>query len=140
MDISPKLLEVTQNMQEGYHPLTEYDRWLVAVLNEGELNNSLEKVEYLEYHAETDEVFILLKGSAILLISGGKAEPEDIRKAAMEPLKCYNVKRGVWHAVVVRDGGSVAIVENSNTSRKNSCYYYLSAAQKNILVRSENIK
>ena len=139
MGISPKLLEVTQNTQEGYHPLTEYDSWLVAVLNEGEHNDSLEKVEYLEYHAGTDEVFILLKGSATLLISGGKAEPEDIRKAVMEPLKCYNVKRGVWHAVALSDGGCVAIVENSNTSRKNSCYYHLSAAQKNMLIRSEDI-
>jgi ureidoglycolate hydrolase len=140
MDISPKLLEITQNTQEGYHPLTEYDRWLVAVLNEGEHNNSLEKVEYLEYHAQTDEVFMLLKGRATLLISGGQVKPEEIKKTEMEPLKCYNVKRGVWHAVVLGGGGAVAVVENSNTSRKNSCYYHLSAAQKNMLVRSDDIR
>jgi hypothetical protein len=83
---------------------------------------------------------MLLKGRATLLISGGQVKPEEIKKTEMEPLKCYNVKRGVWHAVVLGGGGAVAVVENSNTSRKNSCYYHLSAAQKNMLVRSDDIR
>jgi ureidoglycolate hydrolase len=133
MEISEKLLEITQNTKEGYHPLTEYDKWLVAMLNQGESNDSPEKIEYLEYHALTDEVFILLRGRATLFISEGKDKPEDIKTSVMEPLKVYNVKRGVWHAITLQDNGSVAIIENSNTSRKNSCYYYLSDSEKKIL-------
>ena len=134
MSIPKELLEVTQNASPGYHPLTRYSEWLVAVLNEGEANNSPDKVKYLEYHAETDEVFILLGGNATLLISGGKDKPQKIEKTDMEPMKCYNVRKGVWHGVVLENGGSVAIVENANTSRENSVYYNLTDAERKTLL------
>lgn len=134
MEISQELLEITQNTSPGYHPLTQYDKWLVAVLNEGDDNNAFCKINCLEYHAQTDEVFILLKGKATLIVSGGRDKPEKIQKVDIEPLKCFNVKKGVWHSIVLQDGGVVAIVENSNTSKDNSEYYYLSDEEKEMLL------
>lgn len=130
MIIDDKFLEISENRNAGYHPLTSFQHWLVAVLNQGEDNDSIEDIDFLEYHAGTDEVFILLKGEASLLISGGKDKPEDISLIKMLPLKCYNVKKGVWHSIILQNGGTVAIVENSDTSKDNSKYYFLSYDEK----------
>jgi ureidoglycolate hydrolase len=135
MTIDGKLLEVSQKDDAGYHPLACCESWLVAVLNQGKGNDSLADVTYLEYHAQTDEVFMLLKGEATLLISGGDEKPERISMVKMQPSECYNVKAGVWHGIFLQSGGSVAIVENSDTSRENSEYYYLSEAEKLELIK-----
>ena len=133
--IDDKLLEISENGEGGYHRLSRYGSWLVAVLNQNENYDSIKKVEYLEYHAETDEVFILLKGNASLIISGGKDKPQDIEIIDMKKLKFYNVKKGVWHSIVLKNEGSVAIVENSDTSKDNSAYYYLNYNEKEELVK-----
>jgi len=67
-------------------------------------------------------------------VSGGKDKPEKMQKVDMESLKCFNVKRGAWHSIVLQDGGVVAIVENSNTKKDNSEYYYLNDEEKKMLL------
>lgn len=47
---------------KGYHPFLITDRWQVAYLNYAEAE-SLEQIEKLDIHHQTDEVFILLQGS-----------------------------------------------------------------------------
>jgi hypothetical protein len=42
----------------------------------------------------------------------------------------YNVKRGVWHTVVLCRGGSVLIVENRDTGEENSDYSPLDPKQR----------
>lgn len=36
----------------------------------------------------------------------------------------YNVKKGVYHALLMEKDAKVLIVENHNTSRDNTEYYY----------------
>jgi len=64
----------------------------VAVFNEKQESAS-DGIAYLEKHKLTDEVFILLKGSCWLWIAGGAQKPGELQCVAMEPLKCYNVKK-----------------------------------------------
>ena len=51
---------------KGYHPFLITDRWQVAYLNYAEAE-SLEQIEKLDIHHQTDEVFILLQGKAALI-------------------------------------------------------------------------
>ena len=48
---------------KGYHPFLITDRWQVAYLNYAEAE-SLEQIEKLDIHHQTDEVFVLLQGKA----------------------------------------------------------------------------
>lgn len=78
-------------------------------------------MSYLERHNLTDETFVLLAGEATLLIG------ENAEQIPLEPLKCYNVKAGVWHNIIVPPGTRVPVVENSDTSRNIlpiSCYLF----------------
>ena len=43
----------------------------------------------------------------------------------MEPHKLYNVPKGIWHHIFTKEGTSVLIVENEDTSPENSEYIYM---------------
>ncbi len=65
---------------------------------------------------ETDEVFVLLDGSATLFIG------KEMNPVKMERFRIYNVKRGVWHQIHTEPETRCLIVENVDTSPSNSEY------------------
>ena len=132
MTIPEHLLEITENKQPGYHPLMHYENWRVAVFNQDPARN-LDTLSYVEYHGLTDEVFVLLQGQCALIVAGGKDQPDAFTVIAMEPQKCYNIRKGVWHNLILIDDGVVLIVENEDTSRENSAYYTLTDEDKALI-------
>lgn len=116
-----KLLEIREYSEPGYQPVIDFDAWRVAILNFLD-EIQPERIDFMERHNETDEVFVMLRGSGILFLGEGKTGVEKIHPQVMEYGKIYNVKRSVWHTVVLSLDGSVLIVENRNTSRDNSDY------------------
>ena len=107
------LLETYTYDGDGYHRGIEFESWTVAVLNWAE---RFDKIEKLERHNLTDEVFILVEGEATLILG------EEMILVPMEKNKMYNVKAGAWHNVKVSHDCKIIIVENANTSRDNSEY------------------
>ncbi len=75
-----------------------------------------DNITYLEKHLKTDEIFVLLKGRAMLLV-GKKAE-----QIIMEKGNMYNVKKGVWHNIKVGQDALLLIVENHDTCKDNTEY------------------
>lgn len=110
-------MKIYQFEGAGYKPLILYNGWRVAMAGFAEhlLEENLRK---LERHLQTDEVFILLQGEAVLHI-GMKKE-----RCPMEIGKIYNVLCGEWHAISMTPGTIVAIVENDDTGAENTEYYY----------------
>ena len=114
--------QLPQGLEVKYYTGAGYDRthicgtWCVAYLNQCEeyIHNT-----YVERHTMTDEVFVLLHGTATLYIG------KEHRGVEMEPYKIYNVTKGTWHNIVVSVDAGVLIAENSDTDRTNTDYYYL---------------
>lgn len=104
---------------EGYLRLVNNEKWAFAGLNWAPRFDESNLAE-LERHNLTDEVFILLQGSATLLI-GEKAE-----RVEMQPLRYYNIHAGVWHHILVSKDARVLVVESSDTSKENTDYLNLS--------------
>lgn len=71
-------------------------------------------------HMETDEVFVLLKGSCTIFAGGNGDHSADITPVEMEPLRLYNIRRGTWHARIIAPGSLVLVVENRVTGDFNS--------------------
>ncbi|MDR3191835.1 MAG: hypothetical protein LBT87_02080, partial [Treponema sp.] len=69
---------------------------------------------------ETDEVFVLVKGSGALVLGGNGDVPLEPEIVWMQPGLLYNVTRGTWHANAFMPGAQVVIVENEDTSAANS--------------------
>ncbi len=123
-----ELIDIQSYTGKGYRPLVDYASWRVAVLRAiDELRP--ERLDTMQRHDETNEVFILLAGRCILFLGTGDERVESIHAVDMEPFKLYTVKRGVWHTHTLSEDATVLIVENRDTHDGNSPRCPLSAAQ-----------
>ena len=111
---SRKMVDVIEYTGEGYFPLVDFESWRVAFLR---YNERFSRFAELERHLETDEVFVLLTGDAMIYTRDANGEQESFE---MLPCKIYNVKKGVWHHIVVSRDATVLIVENVNTTDQNT--------------------
>lgn len=111
--IQESLVEITGFQGEDFKRLVEYDGWSVAFLRYAE---RFSRLLYFERHLLTDEVFVLLNGSATLFIR----TDEGIQEICMEKEKVYNVRCGVWHQINVSKDATVLVVENRNTAKENT--------------------
>lgn len=128
-------IEIIGFQKEGYKPLVDFETWRVAVLKFCE-DLKIENIKTMQKHLETDEVFVLLKGSCMLFLGGNGESPEHIRCVEMVPHKIYNIKKGVWHNHIMNEDGEVLIVENSDTMDGNSPIVSLDKEQRAELKRS----
>ncbi|MDW8227478.1 MAG: hypothetical protein RMJ60_06740 [Anaerolineales bacterium] len=85
------LLEVRTYDGPGFRPLIFFDSWRVALMNYAE-GMEAEAIQTVERHPQTDEVFVLLDGRAILFYGEGRPELERLHAQPMEPGILYNVK------------------------------------------------
>ena len=126
--ISEKLLEVREHKGDGYLPLVDFKAWRVAVLNFAEELRP-ENLTRMQRHNETDEVFVLLRGRAILFVGEGGEEITGIHGENLEPHRLYNVKQRVWHHHTLSEDAMVLVVENRDTTYDNSPFRSLSPSQ-----------
>src|SRR5664279_732271 len=95
-----KMLEIREFTSPGYQPVIDFSMWRVAILNYIDEIRP-ERIEKMERHNETDEVFVLIKGQGILFLGEGDESVVKIHPQVLEPSKIYNVKRSVWHSTVL---------------------------------------
>lgn len=101
---------------------------MVAILNY-EPRFSAKNIGTLERHNQTDEVFILTKGRAVLIIGGKKKKPQEIEILPAEKNVVYNVLKGVWHGLVMSRNATFIIVEKRDTNLNDVELAELSSAQ-----------
>lgn len=89
--------------------LKQYAGWKLGFLR---YSQRFSKFTELERHLQTDEVFVLLEGTATLYT---KTE-----KRSMKGKTLYNIPRGIWHHIVVSPDATVLVIENSNTTKENT--------------------
>ncbi len=123
-----ELFEVKQFSGEGYKPLVAFGTWRVAVLRYmDELHP--DKLDEMERHTATDEVFILTQGKAMLVLGGNHPGVGEMLPVAMNPGEIYNVKQNTWHTIILSQDANIVIVENANTARENSEFVSLSTGE-----------
>jgi hypothetical protein len=127
------LLEIREHNEPDYKPLIDYKGWRVALMNY--VSDLLpEKINRMQKHTETDEVFVLLTGHCILFIGEGEDHVTQVHAVDMELYKLYNVKRNVWHSHTFSGDARVLIVENRDTVEANSPFVNLSKSQQQVIV------
>ncbi|MBR2038060.1 MAG: hypothetical protein IKA09_10100 [Lachnospiraceae bacterium] len=94
---------------EGFKGVKEFEGWRIGYVHYSE---RFSKLGEMEKHLESDEVHILLEGTARLYTDQDSCE--------MKKNVVYNIPKGIWHHIVVSQDATVLIVENSNTSRENT--------------------
>jgi hypothetical protein len=110
MKDSQKGQEVFEWSGQGYSPLVFSHDWQVALLN-WEPIFDLDKMGEIERHINTDEVFVLIKGRALLFT----LDEEGIQVSDMQSGAIYNVVKGAWHNLISSRDATWIIVENRGT-------------------------
>ena len=108
-------IEIKEYEGAGYQEQIDFNGWRVAIAN---YMPSLEEenLNFLERHLKTDEVFVLIDGTAGLLVG------KDRKRYVMEKGKLYNITCGTWHRVFMTENAKVVIVENTDTGKENTEY------------------
>lgn len=109
--------------KEGYNPFLIREGWQVAQLNYLP-EHGLDDIIDVEAHKETDEVFILFKGEAVLITA--EVNEKEVLFGDVVRMKrgvTYNVPRGVWHNIAMNKEAEMIIVEKDNT-HLNDCYHH----------------
>ena len=114
------MIEISAHKAEGFKVMTSFEGWKVGVLR---YNERFSRLGEMERHLLTDEVFVLVEGTATLY-----TENEAVN---MEIGTVYTIPVGVWHHIVVREDATVLVVENSNTSIDNSEKKYFDKKENN---------
>lgn len=104
-----KSVEISRFTGSDFQVMARFEGWKVGLLRSSQRFSSCCQKER---HLLTDEVFVLLEGSAVLYV-----EDEEL---PMEKCTLYNVKKGAWHHIVVSPDATVLVVENSSTARENT--------------------
>jgi ureidoglycolate hydrolase len=133
MALDENSLEIRAFSGSGYAPLVDFSQWRVALLRF--IDELLpERLDRMQRHDQTDEVFVLLAGRCILFLGDGRETAGTIHAVDMEPQKIYNVKRGCWHTHTLSRDASVLIIENRDTTAVNSPTLMLDGTQQSLLV------
>ncbi len=130
------LLQIRDYEGEGFMPLVNFGTWRVAILNP-QAETRAAGMQKLERHMETDEVFVLTAGAAVMLIAGDGPQALEVCAEPMHPGKLYNVRMGVWHGVLLDKSASLLIVENRDTTTANSEYAPLTPEQRRCILEIE---
>jgi len=123
------MIESYRHDEQGYNPFLIRPGWQVAKLNYV-AEHGLDDITDIEVHMETDEVFILLEGTGILI--DGRIEGDNVALSyiKMEKGTVYNVPAGVWHNIAMSRDAEIIIVEKDNTHHNDVKHFALSDSQK----------
>jgi hypothetical protein len=131
--MNEKLLEIRQYTGEGYQPLIEFGTWRMAFLRY--IDELIPwNITRVERHLETDEVFVLLDGRAVLFLGGGEERVEDLVPVVMEPGRLYNVKCNAWHTIALSHDATILLVENRDTGEANTEYSLLRSVHYQLII------
>lgn len=123
------MIETYYHAEEGYNPFLIREGWQVAQLNYVE-KHGLDDIDQVEAHKDTDEVFILFKGNAVLVEAQMEAEGIRFDCLCMKPGVTYNVPAGAWHEIAMDRDAEIIIVERANTHKQDCSYIRLTDSQK----------
>ena len=137
-EIGMKTIEKYAIKEGGYHPFLIRDGWQVAQLNYDK-KQEVENITRLDIHNHTDEVFILLKGKAVLITATINNDKPTLELELMKPEMIYNIPQKTWHNIAMKEGSEVIIIEKSNTHLYDFEFFDLTEEKQSELVKRTNI-
>lgn len=134
------MIEEYFHQKHGYNPFIIRDGWQVAQLNYLP-GYGFEEIDRIEVHNKTDEVFVLVKGRAVLIAANVSNEGDikwDLRNMVVGVT--YNIPAGMWHNIAMDKDAQLVIIEKDNTHLQDCTYLELKESQINelkILIQKE---
>lgn len=105
--------------EEGLKRVYDNGSWIIGMKNYKPAND-IAKLDRLERHNRTDEIFVLTAGACVLLSAEDEKGILRFDSLNMEENKVYVIPRGLWHTTVTRKDTKLILIEASDTSEANS--------------------
>jgi len=123
--MSNELIETYYHEGIGYNPFIIKDNWQVAQLNFMP-EQGLYAIQKMDMHMQTDEVFVLTTGTAVLIGAVLESKGFNFQLIQMKIGVTYNVPVNTWHNIAMDKDAEVIIIEKSNTHLGDFVYRQLS--------------
>lgn len=114
--------------EAGYSPLLIRKGWQVALLTYVE-GQGLFEIKKMDVHFQTDEAFLLLQGTAVLIVTDDPTRMEQYRYIKMHEGNIYNIPVNNWHNIAMCRDAKVAIIEKDYTHLGDYKYHYLNETE-----------
>lgn len=112
-------IQVLEFSGEGMNRVYENEKWMVGIKN-WKPANDITGIDCVERHNQTDELFVLLSGTCVLVYANEKDGELEFDAVKMEPFKVYNIPRSLWHNTVTTRDVKLILIEDSSTGMSNS--------------------
>lgn len=131
------LIEIKGFEGQGYRPLVSYGKWRVAALRYLD-EIAPDRINSMERHTATDEVFLLVTGIGMLALGGNQTMVDEIQTIVMKIGEVYNIKKDSWHNIILSEDAHVIVVENDDTGDDNTEHCQLSPKFQQLLQQKAN--
>jgi ureidoglycolate hydrolase len=126
------IIEIYRQEGPGYNPFLVRDGWQVAQLNHLP-EQDLYGIVKMDRHLLTDEAFILLKGSAVLIAGTEQGGAFVFEGNKMKMGVTYNIPVKQWHNIAMDKGAELIIVEKDHTHKGDYEFRQLTVPEKQAL-------
>ena len=123
----------------GIENVYSNESWLIALKNWREAND-VENISRLEIHFKTDEQFILLKGSVVIIYAEELDEQTIIQAVKLEPGAVFNVPQNTWFNNILSKDAKLAYIESSDTKAAPDKSIYRELTAKQIVEIKEKVR
>ena len=100
--------------RNGFQVIHNGGRWRTALHSYDENVNGVACLKEWGIHEDSEEAFVLLRGTAVLAV---REKDGQVNVCRMEPFHQYVVGVAEHHAIALREGAIVLIMENQDMSR-----------------------
>lgn len=104
---------------EAMQRVYENKKWTIGVKN-WKPGSDPGMIDCLERHNETDELFVLLRGSCVLVCAEETDGGLKFDAEAMDPGAVYNIPQGLWHNAITSRDAKLIVIEDVSTGMSNS--------------------
>ena len=130
-----RLIDIQKYDGEGYMSLVSSGTWRVAVLNYLD-DLQPENIKTMERHLSTDEVFVLVKGKAKVVLGGNDTSIGELSYYPLVIGEITNIKQNTWHTIILSKDAHLIITENDDTGLANSQYCQIPASLQQLVCDS----
>lgn len=103
------MIKVFAPNEKGFKTMFKSNGWQIATITH-EKQYSKDGFDHMKRHITTDEVFVLVKGEAVL----HTFEEGQMQDTKLEKEKIYCVLKNTWHYLEVSRDAYLVVIENSD--------------------------
>ena len=111
------MIIISNNTDSGFCPVVRNSQFICAFITPSPMY-APGKITDMKRHNDTDEVFVLLSGKAVLLTRDNINK--ECQATQLSPDTAYTVKAGTWHYLALSPDGKIFVTKSGSINPSNT--------------------